>query len=91
MYLGIQGRVGPGIPGFDIRARTSTSRYACSTEALLIVADDLGFSDVGCFGAEIETPNLDRLVREGVRFSDCEPTQRPNLTCSPHRSSMLYP
>ena len=38
---------------------------------LLIVADDLGFSDVGCFGSEI-TPNIDRLAREGVRFSDCE-------------------
>ena len=38
---------------------------------LLIVADDLGYSDLGCFGSEIETPNLDRLASEGVRFSDC--------------------
>lgn len=36
---------------------------------LLIVADDLGFSDVGCFGGEIHTPNLDRLARGGVRLT----------------------
>jgi arylsulfatase A-like enzyme len=39
---------------------------------LLIVADDLGFSDIGCFGSEIETPHLDKLAREGIRFSDCK-------------------
>jgi arylsulfatase A-like enzyme len=38
---------------------------------LLIIADDLGYSDLGCFGGEIETPNIDRLAKEGVRFSDC--------------------
>lgn len=39
---------------------------------LLILADDLGYSDLGCFGGEIKTPNLDRLAKEGLRFSDCE-------------------
>lgn len=36
---------------------------------VLILADDLGFSDLGCYGGEIRTPNLDRLAREGMRFS----------------------
>lgn len=36
---------------------------------LLIMADDLGYSDIGSYGGEIETPNLDRLAAEGVRFS----------------------
>ena len=36
---------------------------------VLIMADDLGFSDLGCYGGEIETPNLDRLAAEGMRFS----------------------
>ncbi len=36
---------------------------------LLIVADDLGYSDLGCYGGEIRTPNLDRLAAEGLRFS----------------------
>ncbi|KAK8853047.1 hypothetical protein IAR55_003748 [Kwoniella newhampshirensis] len=37
---------------------------------LLIVADDLGYSDLGCYGSEIRTPNIDRLAAEGLRFSD---------------------
>jgi len=37
---------------------------------LLIVADDLGYSDIGAFGGEINTPNLDRLAKEGVRMTD---------------------
>lgn len=37
---------------------------------LVIVADDLGFSDVGCFGSEIRTPNIDRIAKDGVRFTD---------------------
>ena len=36
---------------------------------VLIMADDLGFSDLGCYGSEIETPNLDQLASEGLRFS----------------------
>lgn len=38
---------------------------------LIAVADDLGFSDVGCFGGEIRTPNIDKLANHGgVRFTD---------------------
>ena len=37
---------------------------------VLIFADDLGYSDVGCFGAEgFETPNIDRLAKDGTRFT----------------------
>ena len=36
---------------------------------ILILADDMGFSDLGCYGSEIATPNLDRLARGGVRFT----------------------
>jgi len=48
---------------------------------ILILADDLGWSDVGCYGSEIHTPNLDRLAANGLRFSQfynsakCEPTR----------------
>jgi arylsulfatase len=48
---------------------------------LLILADDLGWSDIGCYGSEIQTPNLDRLAANGLRFSQfynsakCEPTR----------------
>lgn len=36
---------------------------------VLILADDLGYADIGCFGSEIETPNVDRLAKEGLQFS----------------------
>ncbi|MEA3365252.1 MAG: sulfatase-like hydrolase/transferase, partial [Candidatus Hydrogenedentes bacterium] len=36
---------------------------------VIILADDMGYSDLGCFGGEIETPNLDRLAANGVRFT----------------------
>ncbi len=52
---------------------------------ILIVGDDMGFSDIGCYGAEIDTPNLDRLGKNGVRF-----TQFYNMAkCNPTRSSLL--
>ena len=55
------------------------------TNVVLILADDMGYSDLGCYGGEIRTPNLDRLGREGVRFTQFYNTAR----CSPSRASML--
>jgi arylsulfatase len=52
---------------------------------VLILADDLGYSDVGCYGSEIQTPNIDRLGHGGVRFSQFFNTAR----CSPSRASLL--
>lgn len=52
---------------------------------ILILADDMGFSDIGCFGSEIRTPNLDRLAGQGVRFSQAYNTAR----CCPSRASLL--
>ena len=55
------------------------------TNILLIMADDLGYSDLGCYGSEIDTPNLDRLAEGGVRFSHFYNTAR----CWPTRASLL--
>jgi len=52
---------------------------------VLIMADDMGFSDLGCYGSEISTPNLDRLASNGVRFTQFYNTAR----CCPTRSSLL--
>ena len=52
---------------------------------LLIVADDLGFSDLGCYGGEIATPHLDRLAANGVRLTQFYSTGR----CCPSRASIL--
>ncbi len=52
---------------------------------LLILADDLGYSDVGCYGGEIETPNLNALAAEGLRFTQFYNTAR----CWPTRAAIL--
>ncbi|CAO3659896.1 unnamed protein product [Umbelopsis vinacea] len=52
---------------------------------LIILADDLGFSDVGCFGSEIKTPNLDSLGRTGIRFKDFHAA----AACSPTRAMLM--
>ncbi len=52
---------------------------------LIILADDMGFSDAGCYGGEIGTPNLDRLAANGLRFTQFYNTAR----CWPTRSSLL--
>ena len=52
---------------------------------ILVMADDMGFSDIGCYGSEIQTPNLDRLAREGLRFSQFY----NNAKCGPTRASLL--
>ena len=54
---------------------------------VLIYADDLGYGDVGAYGAtRVETPNMDRLAQEGVRFTDA---YAPASTCTPSRYSLL--
>jgi arylsulfatase A-like enzyme len=54
---------------------------------VLIIADDLGFGDVGAYGAKhIKTPNVDRLAAEGVRFTN---GYAPAATCTPSRYSMF--
>ena len=52
---------------------------------VLIMADDLGFSDLGCYGSEIQTPNLDRLAKNGLRFSQFYNTAK----CHSSRVSLL--
>jgi len=52
---------------------------------LLILNDDMGFSDLGCYGGEIETPHLDRLAENGLRYTQFYNTAR----CCPSRASLL--
>ncbi len=52
---------------------------------ILILADDLGYSDIGCFGSEIATPHLDRLAANGARFSQMYSFAR----CCPSRAALL--
>lgn len=52
---------------------------------VLILADDMGWSDPGCYGGEISTPNLDRLARNGIRFTQFHNTAK----CFPSRACLL--
>ena len=52
---------------------------------ILIMSDDMGFSDIGCYGSEINTPNLDALAKDGLRFTQFYNTAR----CCPTRASLL--
>jgi len=63
----------------------SSSAETRQPNILLIVADDLGYSDIGSFGGEIATPTLDRLANEGLRLSNFHVLP----SCSPTRSVLL--
>jgi arylsulfatase A-like enzyme len=66
-----------------LRAQSATRR----PNVVVIVADDMGIGDLGCYGAsESRTPNLDRLASEGIRFTDWHSN---SPVCSPSRASLL--
>ncbi len=54
-------------------------------DIVLIMSDDMGFSDIGCYGGEIATPNLDRLAAGGIRFTQFYNTAR----CCPTRAALM--
>ena len=71
---------------------TSQSKKMSSKKpnVIVILTDDMGYSDIGCFGSEINTPNIDKLADNGIRFTHFYNTAR----CSPSRASLmtgLYP
>ena len=56
-----------------------------SPNIIIILADDLGYSDLGCYGSEIKTPNIDKLANKGIKFSQFYNQAR----CSPSRASLM--
>ena len=72
--------------GFETKNnQPSASKAAGKPNIVLIMADDLGFSDLGCYGGEIQTPNLDYLANNGIRYTQFYNTSR----CCPTRASLL--
>lgn len=62
-----------------------TSQADQKPNIVLIMCDDMGFSDPGCYGGEIPTPNIDRLAREGIRFTRFKNAGR----CCPSRAALM--
>lgn len=73
-----------GIFAFELATSSSVAAPE-RPNIILILSDDMGFSDLGCYGGEIHTPNLDRLATDGLRFTQFYNTGR----CCPTRASLL--
>ena len=63
----------------------SHSSFSAQPNFLLVMVDDMGFSDLGCYGGEIDTPNMDKLAANGVRFTQFYNTAK----CHSSRVSLL--
>ena len=73
------------LPGSGCSTVISQNRRRKRPNVVLIMADDMGFSDAGCYGGEIQTPNLDRIAANGLRFTQFYNCAR----CCPTRASLL--
>ncbi len=76
------GAVSVSLPAFTIDSAAADSKRP---NIILIMSDDMGFSDIGCYGSQIDTPNLDRLAANGLRFTQFYNTAR----CCPTRASLM--
>jgi arylsulfatase len=84
-YAGFGGRVGrtfAGSEGWWPPRPTAPDR---APNIVIVMVDDLGFADLGCYGSEIRTPNVDRLAANGLRYTDFHVTPM----CSPTRAALL--
>ena len=63
----------------------AASEEAPRPNIIIMMADDMGFSDIGCYGGEIETPNIDGLAARGLRFTQFYNTAR----CCPTRACLI--
>ena len=84
-YFGFGGRIGTTMAGSQNEWPEAVVATPGSPNIVFVLVDDVGFSDIGCFGSEISTPNIDRLAREGLRFTNFH----VNPMCSPTRASLL--
>ncbi len=79
-------RTGPAAQAKALPAKVDQiGAGAKKPNVLIILADDLGWSDIGCYGSEVQTPNIDALAAGGLRFTEFYNAAR----CSPSRASLL--
>ena len=84
-YAGFEGEVRRTIVGSDPWWPGQPTAPAGAPNVIVMLCDDLGFADIGCYGSEIDTPHLDRLADEGLRYTNFH----VNSMCSPTRASLL--
>jgi len=71
----------------NLQAQSVQNLNSSKPNIIHILADDLGYDDIGCFGAkDIKTPNIDRLASSGVKFTDF---YAPSSVCTPSRAAIL--
>jgi arylsulfatase A-like enzyme len=80
-----KGRIGTTVAESEPHWPTAQDRAPGSPHILLVMFDDTGWSDFGCFGSEIATPTIDALARDGLRYSNFHVTP----LCSPTRACVL--
>lgn len=76
MKRSLQTLAGLALLGVAFAVPTAPQATRKPPNILLIMADDMGFSDTGCYGSEIATPNLDQLAANGLRFTSSYNTAR---------------
>lgn len=84
-YAGFEGRVGRTVAGSDSWWPPRPTAPEGAPNVIVMLVDDLGYSDLGCMGSEIDTPNLDRFAAQSLRYTNFHVTPM----CSPTRASLL--
>ncbi len=84
-YAGFEGTVGRTIAASESWWPPRPTPPEGAPNIVIVLADDLGFSDLGCYGSEVQTPHLDRLAAEGLRYTNFHVTPM----CSPTRAALL--
>lgn len=84
-FLQLMGAAAASAPGQAMATGTEPASSKARPNIVVILADDMGFSDLGCYGSEIRTPNLDGLASDGVRFTQFYCAAR----CCPSRATLL--
>ncbi len=86
-WLRTTGLAGAGLLARNAMADTTVTTAHKRPNIIFILADDLGYGDLGCYGQKIiQTPNLDRLAAEGVRFTQC---YSGSTVCAPSRCALM--
>lgn len=84
-YAGFEGRVGRTFAGSQSWWPPRPTAPPGAPNIVIVLVDDLGYADVGCYGSEIETPNIDAMAERGVRYVNFHSTPM----CSPTRAALL--